>query len=88
MLISTYFVLGLTMIAASFDENLDKASYLVMFCIFGAFGAHAVAMIWGSINDWEREWGHLMPYGDVPLLFVFSTVLYITKGKYESLKSA
>ncbi|KAH8079165.1 hypothetical protein JL720_9426 [Aureococcus anophagefferens] len=62
MLISTYFVLGLCMIGASFDDNLDKCA-------------------------WLREWGHVMPYGDVPLLMVFSTVLYILKGKYEGLKA-
>ena len=87
MLISTYFVLGLCMIGASFDDNLDKCAWLVNFCIFGAFGAHGVAMIFGALNDWEREWGHVMPYGDVPLLMVFSTVLYILKGKYEGLKA-
>ena len=76
-----------TYIGASFDDNLDKCAWLVNFCIFGAFGAHGVAMIFGALNDWEREWGHVMPYGDVPLLMVFSTVLYILKGKYEGLKA-
>ena len=60
-MIATYFVLGCTLMSASFDVNLDKASYLVNFCIYGAFGAHACSMLVSALNDYEREWGHLMP---------------------------
>ena len=31
MVIATYFVLGLTMMSASFDVNLEKANYLMNF---------------------------------------------------------
>ena len=68
--------------------NLDKAHYLVNFCIFGAFGAHGTSMIFSAVNDWDREWGHLMPWGDVVLLFGFSTALYVLKGRYEFEKAA
>ena len=84
MVIATYFVLGLTLMSASFDKNLDKASYLVNFCIYGAFGAHGIAMAVEAWLDYEREWGHLMPWGDVPLLMALSLVLYVLKGRYQA----
>ena len=84
MIIATYFVLGVTMINAGFDKNLDKAAYLVEFCIFGAWGAHGVSMTVSALLDYEREWGHLMPWGDIPLLFTLSTVMYILKGRYQA----
>ena len=84
MVIATYFVLGLTLLSASFDKNLDKASYLVNFCIYGAFGAHGAAMAVEAWLDYEREWGHLMPWGDVPLLMALSLVLYVLKGRYQA----
>ena len=83
MMIATYVMLGATLFAASFDKNLDKASYLVNFCIYGAFGAHGAVMLVEALNDWEREWGHVMPYGDVPFLFVLSAVFFLLKKKYQ-----
>ena len=65
------------------DKNLDKASYLVNFCIYGAFGAHGAVMLVEALNDWEREWGHVMPYGDVPFLFVLLAVFFLLKKKYQ-----
>ncbi len=84
MIIATYFMLGLTLMKASVDANLDRAKYLVDFCIYGAFGAHGVAMLFEALNDYEREWGHLMPWGDVPLLFTLSATMYYLKTKYEA----
>ena len=84
MIIATYFMLGLTLMKASVDTNLDRAKYLVDFCIYGAFGAHGVAMLFEALNDYEREWGHLMPWGDVPLLFTLSAAMYYLKTKYEA----
>ena len=84
MVIATYFVLGLTLMSASFDVNLEKANYLMNFCIYGAWGAHAVSMTVSALNDYEREWGHLMPYGDIPLLFTLSGVMYYLKSKYQA----
>ena len=37
-----------------------------------------------AIIDYEREWGHLMPYGDIPLLFTLSGVMYYIKSKYQA----
>ena len=84
MMISTYFILGCTLMAASFDKNLDKASYLVNFCIYGAFLAHGTAMLVEALLDWEREWAHVMPWGDVPLLYALAVVLYLLKGRYQA----
>ena len=83
MIIFTYFGLGVCLILAALDPVLDNAKWLINFCIFGGFGAHAVSMLVAAIWDYENEWGHLMPYGDVPLLFAFSTILFVLKRKYE-----
>ena len=83
MIIFTYFGLGVCLILASLDPVLDNAKWLINFCIFGGFGAHAVAMLVEAIWDFENEWGHLMPYGDVPLLFAASAILFVLKRKYE-----
>ena len=37
-----------------------------------------------ALNDYEREWGHVMPYGDVPLLVTIAGVLYYLKSKYQA----
>merc|ERR1712216_554777 len=79
MIVTIYFVLGVVLIIASFDRNLDKASYLVNFCIYGAYGAHGIVMTIEALNDWEREKGHLMPWGDVPFIFALAAVLYCLK---------
>ena len=87
MVIWSYFGLGVQLMRASFDENLDRAAYLTDACVYGLFSLHGVSMLFSALADYDREYGHVMPYGDVPLLMVFSTVLYILKGKYEGLKA-
>ena len=35
-----------------------------------------------AIIDYEREWGHLMPYGDIPPFTL--GVMYYIKSKYQA----
>jgi hypothetical protein len=83
MILFTYFGLGVSLIQASFDPNLDNATWLIHFCIIGAFGGHAIAMLIAALWDFEREWGHLMPYGDVSVLLICAGVLYYLNRKYQ-----
>ncbi len=49
----------------------------------GAFGgAHAVSMLYSALADWDREWGHVMPYGDVTALFAFAIILFVLKRRF------
>ena len=73
---------------ASFDENLDRAAYLTDACVYGLFSLHGVSMLFSALADYDREYGHVMPYGDVPLLFMLSAVLFVTKRGYDAAKQA
>ena len=88
MVIWSYFGLGVQLMRASFDENLDRASYLTDACVYGLFSLHGVSMLFSALADYDREYGHVMPYGDVPLLFMLSAVLFVTKRGYDAAKQA
>ena len=45
-------------------------------------------MLFSALADYDREYGHVMPYGDVPLLFMLSAVLFVTKRGYDATKQA
>ena len=80
--------LGIQLMRASFDENLDRAAYLTDACVYGLFSLHGVSMLFSALADYDREYGHVMPYGDVPLLFMLSAVLFVTKRGYDAAKQA
>ena len=88
MVIWSYFGLGVQLMRASFDENLDRAAYLTDACVYGLFSLHGVSMLFSALADYDREYGHVMPYGDVPLLFMLSAVLFVTKRGYDAAKQA
>ena len=88
MVIWSYFGLGVQLMRASFDDNLDRAAYLTDACVYGLFSLHGVSMLFSALADYDREYGHVMPYGDVPLLFMLSAVLFVTKRGYDAAKQA
>ena len=88
MVIWSYFGLGVQLMRASFDDNLDRAAYLTDACVYGLFSLHSVSMLLSALADYDREYGHVMPYGDVPLLFMLSAVLFVTKLGYDAAKQA
>ena len=57
-------------------------------CVYGLFSLHGVSMLFSALADYDREYGHVMPYGDVPLLFMLSAVLFVTKRGYDAAKQA
>ena len=65
MVIWSYFGLGVQLMRASFDENLDRAAYLTDACVYGLFSLHGVSMLFSALADYDREYGHVMPYGDL-----------------------
>ena len=76
MIIATYFMLGST--STSTGQLTSSTSSSLGNC------AHALSMTVSALNDYEREWGHVMPYGDVPLLVTIAGVLYYLKSKYQA----
>ena len=55
MIIWTYVGLGIQMMLASFDDNLQKAHYLTNACIYGLFSLHGAAMLFSALADYDRE---------------------------------
>ena len=83
MIVFTYFGLGVCLLLAAADPVLDKAAWLLNFCIYGGLGAHAVAMLIMALWDLEREMWHLMPWGDTPVLFVLAGALFYFKRQFD-----
>ena len=67
-------------------QDLEGSRQLINFTINSNI-AHALVMTYLAVNDWEVEYHHLMPYGDVPALFIFAYLLYYFKGKYDAEKN-
>ena len=84
MVIWSYFGLGVQLMRASFDENFDRAAYLTDACVYGLFSLHGVSMLFSALADYDREYGHVMPYGDVTGLYLFAGALWHLKSKVES----
>ena len=83
MIFFTYGALGLCLIlCAATEPDLSTAKWFLDFCIWGAFGAHATSMLYSALTDWDREWGHVMPYGDVTALFAFAIILFVLKRRF------
>ena len=82
MIIGVYGVLGGFLFMGS--EDLEGSRQLINFTIWGACGAHGTAMLLLTFADWETEWEHVMPYGDVTGLYLFAGALWHLKSKVES----
>ena len=40
-------------------------------------------MVFACLLDWENEWYHMAPWGDIPAVFMFAGVLYYYKSNAE-----
>lgn len=83
MICFTYFGLGVTLVLGAADPVMENSTWLLNFCVYGGFGAHAIAMLIVAIWDVDREVYHLMPWGDVPILLVCAGVLYYLKRQFD-----
>ena len=81
MIIGTYAVLGYYLYKGSSD--LPGSKLLLEFTIWGACFMHGTVMAYETIIDWEDEWAHMMPWGDVTALYIFAALLYYLKSQVD-----
>eukprot|EP00729_Bicosta_minor_P018427 gene18427-31068_t len=84
MIWCVYGLLGIQLIIGSGD--LEGSRQLLNFTINSSI-AHALVMTYLTLQDWDVEYHHVMPYGDVPTLFIFAGLLHHLKGKYDTEKN-
>lgn len=81
MIVATYMSLGYALLVAS--KNPMEHGLLYQWCIYGGFGVHATVMLIETLQDWSGEWQHVMPYGDVPGLYIMAILLHWAKSNAD-----
>jgi hypothetical protein len=77
MIVGTYMALGVFLHEAS-KKPLEHGLFYE-FVIWGAYAAHATIMLVEALADFKTEKHHLMPYGDIPGLYVLAIMLWWAK---------
>lgn len=84
MIVATYMALGFFLWKAAASPLQHALFY--DFVIWGAYGVHATVMLIETFMEFGTEWQHIMPYGDVPALYIFAIMLWYYK-RQAGLKS-
>jgi hypothetical protein len=83
MIVVIYFALGVFLWLASFDPVVDHGRWLVYYTIYGACFGHAAIMAIEALWDFEQEFWHLMPWGDVSGLLLLGSALWYCQRRYD-----
>lgn len=83
MIIFVYMATAPFLIAASNDPYAN--SLFLTFYGWVMCGVHALVMLLLAFADWKKEWHHMLPIGDVPVLFIFAfgTLFLLVKAQAE-----
>ena len=73
MIIAIYAGLGIFLIKGSYD--LPGSKLLIEFTIWGGLVMHATIMAIEVALDWDNEWSHISPWGDVTTLYFLAALL-------------
>lgn len=76
MMVAIYFSLAIALLVAANSPRPLQHSLLFNYCVYGAYGAHGLVMLVEALYDWNKDWQHVMPWGDVTALFVLSATLF------------
>ena len=86
MILVTYVSLGIALYAGASD--IRGADMLLTWAIYGGFFSHATVMLVETFMDWRQEWEHVMPYGDVTVLYASGALLLVLKRRYDAEQKA